>query len=169
MKFNIIYIIAVLPLCISCVKPAPQLPSNKGNELDSTAINLKILNEVMIRKEDSLIQDFVNKQKVPFIKNENGVWYHKAIETTNDSLINDTCVQFYYKCYTFSSDFIVSEKISVNIGKKEIPVGLEDGIKMMRKGEKMKLIVPWYLAYGMKGKDNIPPYTSLIYDIRVEQ
>ena len=65
--------------------------------------------------------------------------------------------------YDLKGAELLSEKKTVRFGKKEIPTGLEDGLRLMRKGETLRLIVPWYLAYGMKGEDNIPPYTSLMY------
>ncbi len=168
MKSRYLYIVATFIFLISCVKPTPQFPANKGNTIDSTSINLQKLNEILALKEDSSIQNLVKKQSIPYKKTSNGIWFHKEIETSQDSLIKKPSIQFSYKCYTLTGEVVNSEKIKLNFGKKEIAVGLEEGIKLMRNGEKMRLIVPWYLAYGMNGKDNIPPYTSLIYEISAE-
>ena len=169
MKQKIFFITSIIILLLSCVKPQPQFPSNKGNIIDSTKMNLTKMNEVLAQKEDSLIQILIKKQSVPFTKQTNGLWYHKEIETNLDALKNDSAISFQYKCYTLTGELVKSGKSQIRFGKKETTVGLEEGLKLMKKGEKMQLIVPWYLAYGMKGEDNIPPYTSLIYEVSVDK
>ncbi|VBB43386.1 putative Peptidyl-prolyl cis-trans isomerase [uncultured Paludibacter sp.] len=169
MKSKIFYIASILFLLYSCVKPSPQSPANKENKVDSTNINLRTMNEMLAQKEDSIIQEIINRQTVSFNKTTSGIWYYKENETTLDSLKNSSSVSFAYECYSLEGDYIKSQKIKTNFGKKEIPAGLEEGLTLMRKGEKMRLIVPWYLAYGMKGKDNIPPYTSLMYEITIDK
>lgn len=168
MKINIFHTLLVVFLFTSCSKPAPQLPANKGSNVDSTQINLQKLNETLALQEDSLIQILVNKQGVTYLKTQNGIWYHKEKETNLDSIIRNKTVSFIYQCYTLDGKIINSGKTQQYLGKKEMLKGLEEGLLLMRKGEKMRLIIPWYLAYGMNGKDNIEPYTSLVYEITVE-
>jgi peptidylprolyl isomerase len=46
--------------------------------------------------------------------------------------------------------------------------GFDEGVTLMRKGEKATLLIPSALAYGARGSDNvIPPNTALIFDIEV--
>ena len=66
--------------------------------------------------------------------------------------------------------FKLKEEIKTNkLNKKELPTGLEEGLKLMRKGESARIIIPWYLAYGMQGNEEIPPYTSIIYDVSCDK
>lgn len=155
-------------LPFSCAKQQAQLPSNKDNKVDSTNINLRAINEVLTQKEDSLIAELVKKQNTAYNKTSSGIWYEKEVETTLDSLKKQSTATFSYVSYTISGEKVNAERIQIHFEKKEVPVGLEEGLKLMRKGEKMRLIVPWYLAYGLKGENNIPPYTSLIYEITAE-
>ncbi|MDX2185800.1 MAG: FKBP-type peptidyl-prolyl cis-trans isomerase [Opitutaceae bacterium] len=37
----------------------------------------------------------------------------------------------------------------------------------MRKGEVRTVVVPWWLAYGEKGRGKIPPRTSLVFDLEI--
>lgn len=51
--------------------------------------------------------------------------------------------------------------------QKMIP-GFEEGIALIGKGEKIKIIIPYYQAYGKSGKKGaIPPYSDLVFDIEL--
>lgn len=46
--------------------------------------------------------------------------------------------------------------------------GFEEGLGMLGKGGKAKLIIPYYSAYGAKGRPGaIPPYADLVFDIEI--
>jgi cyclophilin family peptidyl-prolyl cis-trans isomerase len=46
--------------------------------------------------------------------------------------------------------------------------GFEEGIAMLKKGGKAKLIIPYYQAYGPSGRPGaIPPYSDLVFDIEI--
>lgn len=46
--------------------------------------------------------------------------------------------------------------------------GFEEGLAMLGKGGKAKLIIPFYAAYGPKGRPGaIPPFSDLVFDIEI--
>jgi FKBP-type peptidyl-prolyl cis-trans isomerase len=54
------------------------------------------------------------------------------------------------------------------IDKSEMESGIHEGIKLMRIGEKAKLVFPSYLAHGLVGDmDKIPPLSPLVVDIEL--
>ncbi len=53
------------------------------------------------------------------------------------------------------------------IDQKMIP-GFEEGIGMLGKGGKAKLIIPYFQAYGKDGRPGaIPPYSDLVFDVEI--
>jgi peptidyl-prolyl cis-trans isomerase A (cyclophilin A) len=50
--------------------------------------------------------------------------------------------------------------------QKMIP-GFEEGISMIGKGGKIKVFIPYYQAYGKKGRGPIPAYSDLVFDIEL--
>lgn len=53
------------------------------------------------------------------------------------------------------------------IEQKMIP-GFEEGIGMLGKGGKAKLIIPYFQAYGKNGRPGaIPPYSDLVFDVEI--
>ncbi len=45
--------------------------------------------------------------------------------------------------------------------------GFIEGVKMMRKGAKGRLIIPWDIAFGADGEGKIPPYSTLVFDLEI--
>lgn len=55
----------------------------------------------------------------------------------------------------------------IYIDQKMIP-GFEEGIGMLGKGGKAKIIIPYFQAYGKSGRPGaIPPYSDLVFDIEI--
>lgn len=54
------------------------------------------------------------------------------------------------------------------LGRRQIIEGWEEGIAMMRAGEKRLLLVPYDLAYGARGQPpRIPRCTSLVFEVEM--
>jgi len=54
------------------------------------------------------------------------------------------------------------------VGRAVVIDGWEEGLQMMREGEKRLLIVPYELGYGSRGNPpRIPRETTLVFDIEV--
>ncbi len=55
------------------------------------------------------------------------------------------------------------------INASNLPLGLVEGIKLLKEGERATLIVPSYLGFSANSSSLIPPFSVLIYDILVEE
>ncbi len=57
----------------------------------------------------------------------------------------------------------------VNTSSTGIIPGFIEGIRMMRKGAKARLIIPWDIGYGAEGSAEgiIPPYSTLVFEVEV--
>jgi len=173
MKFVRVLFSGLIVLCFlnGCRKTPPQLPANKN--LDTTnneVVALVELNEKMALKEDSVLKQFVKKLKGNFVKSPVGIWYFIENHTKGSTLKNSDSCFISWQMFSLEGK-LLGEKSheKVIIGKKQIPVGLEEGLRLLHKGESAVFVVPWYLAYGMKGlPPDVPPYTSLIYKVKFE-
>lgn len=162
MKY-ISYLSIVLFLLAACQKQLPQLPANKSNTEDAVGNGLLKINEELILREDSILADFVSKSDSDFVKDKLGFWYKMNFTTNSKSLKTDDKCVVDYSVYSLDNELLLSKKEQIVIGKNQVVTGAEELLKQMHLGEKATLILPWYLAYGMKGdSENIPPYTSVI-------
>ncbi len=60
------------------------------------------------------------------------------------------------------------ETETFKIDKSEIETGVQEGIKYMHIGDKIKLIIPSHLGHGLVGDfDKIPPLTTLVVDLEL--
>lgn len=61
----------------------------------------------------------------------------------------------------------LGECYEVPLGQHKVLRGLEEGIGLMRVGEKVRFVLPYTLAYGEKAYRNIPAYSNLIFDVEL--
>lgn len=165
MKKGLYYILCGW-LLLSCGKPAPQVPANKNNTGDPEVQALLNLNKNLALREDSILAEYVKTNRPDYMKSELGFWY-KIEQTAHGPLLKEKeLVSFRYEMSALDGTALDEGEKEIETGRKEVVPGLEEGLKLMRKGETATFIIPWYLAYGMRGdSNNIPPYTSLIYRI----
>lgn len=94
----------------------------------------------------------------PNPKGELGKPGKTALATVKISLLNGT------KCYETDSSFF--EEIPIDHNDRES--GLNEALKLMRVGEKAKLILPSHLAHGLVGDlQKVPPLSILIIDVEL--
>ena len=53
------------------------------------------------------------------------------------------------------------------IGEGKVLKGLEEGVGLMRVGEKARFVLPYTLAYGANPYGNIPAYSNLVFDVEL--
>ena len=161
MKLNY-YLLFLLFVFFSCSRPAPQIPANKPDANDSMGMAVVQANEKLIMAEDSLVRIYVNKTDSVFQKYKSGFWYKINYPTKHQPVKTGGKYRIQYSVYTLDNKFLLNETKRVETGKREIIRGLDEMLLLMHPGEKATLIIPWYLAYGLKGDlKTVGPYTSV--------
>ena len=59
--------------------------------------------------------------------------------------------------------------LEIELGKEFDTKGLMEGLALMREGEKATLIVPSEIGVGPTGKDGVPPFTTIIYEVKLDK
>ncbi|NVO03322.1 MAG: FKBP-type peptidyl-prolyl cis-trans isomerase [Bacteroidetes bacterium] len=67
----------------------------------------------------------------------------------------------------FDSSVSRGEPISFNVGTGRVIKGWDEGLQLLKVGDKARLIIPYQLAYGEKGRGPIPAKATLIFDVEV--
>jgi FKBP-type peptidyl-prolyl cis-trans isomerase FkpA len=122
---------------------------------------------LLLKKLDSL--EFTSSNYV------NGIYFKEINRGKGPYPLNGDVVTVHYKGYfmdgkIFDSTYGINEPMVFNMGDPDqVIVGLENGISMMKKNGKAKLIIPSQLAFGDKGSSSgiIPPFTTVIYEVEL--
>lgn len=155
----------------SCKQPNP---SNQQLEHDAAQVKESLIkaNRYLIRTEEEDINDFLHRYGWTMQKTGTGLRY--AIESAgNGDLVRyGQLVTLRYKVMLLTGDVIYSSDQlgfkQFTVGRGGVETGLEEGIRLLRKGDKAKFILPSHLAFGLLGdSEKIPPRTPIVYLIEV--
>lgn len=67
----------------------------------------------------------------------------------------------------FDASYDRGMPMDFNYKENRMIPGFEEGLGLLGKGGKAKLIIPYYQAYGKNGRPGIPPYSDLVFDIEI--
>lgn len=130
--------------------------------------------------------ELVNVQKTPkvevydttgikAIKTESGLLYYPISESDKKAPkpVKGERVEVHYSGYLtdgkmFDSSVQRGEPIKFELGAGQVISGWDEGIALMKKGDKARLYIPYPLAYGEQGRQPIIPAKSdLIFDVEL--
>ncbi len=67
----------------------------------------------------------------------------------------------------FDSSVDRGKPFEFTLGKHQVIPGWDEGIAMLRKGGTAKLIIPSSLGYGTRNMGPIPPFSTLVFDVKL--
>jgi peptidylprolyl isomerase len=115
----------------------------------------------------------LKKEKMDTIKTASGLQYvitqsnpkgqspkagDKVVVHYTGKLTNDT---------VFDSSVKRGQPFQFDLGKGRVIKGWDEGIALLKKGEKATLIIPAELGYGNRSAGSIPPNSTLIFDVEL--
>ena len=144
---------------------------------DKAAMDQKIeeANKQLVKEEAAQIDAFVLRHHFSMQMTGTGLRYEIFAHGTGTSLpLQHDLVQISYKMFfldgTLCSQTDAANPPSFRLGEGTETRGLEEGIMMMKEGDKARFIVPEHLAFGLTGDGKkIPPATTLYYDITLHK
>lgn len=68
---------------------------------------------------------------------------------------------------TFDASAEHGGPFNFQVGLGRVIAGWDEVVATMRKGEKRTVIIPWWLAYGEKGRGKIPARATLVFDLEL--
>jgi len=157
-------------LFYSCVEPAEKKPS--GTNLKSVQDSALNYNHQVVRAEIMEIDDFILRYHWEMTRTPTGLRYMIYRKGVGSTVRQGDNVAINYKINLLNGDLVFqSDSMSVvtfEIGKRKMISGLEEGIMLMNKGSRAKLIIPSHLAYGLLGDlATIPAGSVLVCDVEI--
>ena len=165
----IILLAPLLLFLFSCSEPEPE------KKKDLTKSEAEYLSEQMNRwdaqRQDDEINQYVQRHSWTMNKTATGVRWMYMQEGDGDSAKVGLTAQVRYDIFLLDGTKVYSSGDTlkdVRIGEDYVESGLHEGLLLMRTGDKMRFILPSYLANGLTGdQDKIGPRASVMYEIEL--
>ncbi len=119
---------------------------------------------------DATVAEIEEETHKRFEKTESGLLYMVIEEGTGPSPTLDDRVEVHYTGYflngqKFHSSHDGNQPLSTKV--TGLIKGWQEGLVKMKVGGKSKLIIPYHLAYGERGRSGIPPKSDLHFDVEL--
>jgi FKBP-type peptidyl-prolyl cis-trans isomerase len=136
----------------------------------------KIITKERAKANESLKKDQLafleeNKNKEGVITTESGLQYQIIVEGNGANPTPTSKVTVHY-----TGTFIDGKKFDSSVDRGEpitfalnqVIKGWTEGVQLCKTGGKIRLFIPYYLAYGEQGRQGaIPPFSTLLFDIEL--
>lgn len=118
------------------------------------------------------LNKYLKENKLNPIRTESGLYYLQTKSGNGENPQVGTQVKVHYTGKlldgtVFDSSISRNEPIQFDLGLGQVIPGWDEGIRLMSKGEKGILFIPYYLGYGDRGAGAIPPFATLIFDVEL--
>lgn len=144
-RFLLVFVLALLPLCVQAQRE--KLPP-----------------------EDL---EFVNKTWPHAQKTSTGLRHVLLSEGSGDLVKSGDLVSVLYTGWllngtVFDKALDPEKPLKFRVGRNNVIDGWDQGLQLMRPGEKRLLIIPYELGYGTRGQTpSIPPRATLIFEVHL--
>lgn len=156
---------------VSCQNPDSKSRQPVANQAKVKESLIKA-NRYLIRSEEEDISDFLRRYGWNMEKSGTGLRYYIDSTGAGEKARYGQLVSLKYQVMLLSGDIIYdSDQLGLKhfiVGRGGVETGLEEGILLLRKGDRAKFVLPSHLAFGLLGdSEKIPPRTPIIYLIEV--
>ena len=134
-------------------------------------------NDSLVEADEKTIKDYMAKNNLTGEKTKWGTYVVIDTPGTGPAISDSDVAEVNYTGRTFDDSIFDSNTIPkfghtqplyVDMNEYRVIAGWIDGLKMMHKGAKGKLLIPSYLAWGVNGSPpKIAPNSNVIFDIEV--
>lgn len=128
--------------------------------------------EIQRNEEGGLREEYLKKNNVKVKPTSTGLYYIETKKGKGKSPAVGSVVEIQYKGsllngFQFDSSYERNKPLSFKIGGGQVIPGFEEGIALMKEGGKAQLIIPSELGYKDSELENIPPFSTLVFEIEL--
>ncbi|MBQ2853232.1 MAG: FKBP-type peptidyl-prolyl cis-trans isomerase [Bacteroidales bacterium] len=170
---SICYILSLFLLLISCSNEKNK-NQEQMNYIDKQQIKdvLEDFNRQLLIQEAKMIDDYVDKQDLDFVKTGTGLRYAIISQNEGELIKTGDMVTIEYEISSLNGDVYYSSKNEGNksfiVGRGGVESGVEEAIIKLHVNDTAILIIPSHLAHGLVGDGKkIPAKSTLLYKLKV--
>ena len=148
--------------------------SKADYEKELAAEKLKKEEKGRAAKQDEtvLLDKYLKDNNITVKPTASGLYFIEKTKGTGAQAMAGKIVKVHYRGTLlngtkFDSSFDRNEPYEFTLGTGRVIAGWDEGIAMMKQGGKAMLIIPSSIAYGEVDKGQIPPYSTLVFDVEL--
>ncbi len=131
-------------------------------------------NKGLVEIDYGVIEKYIDRHKWSMEVTQSGLYWQIYSKTDGKPAVDGFVAVFSFKTSLLDGTVLyTSEEFGIRelyLGHNQEESGLNEGIKMMKEGEKARFIMPPHLAFGVPGDGfRVPYYTILVYEIELVQ
>lgn len=129
--------------------------------------------EKRLAAEQVAIEAELDKLATGFNKTDSGLRYQIIQSGEGEKAQTNATVSVHYKGQlsdgtVFDSSYKRNQPIDFTLGVGQVIPGWDEGIALLKVGDKARFVIPSHLAYGSRGAGGvIPPNANLIFDVEL--
>ena len=159
-----------LLVMVGCTQqPQPVRRLSEKQEPDSALMAQMAFNMQMASAADKACSNWVKNDSTTYALDEFGFWYSKTINLYADSLQAGDAASIHLQMAELNGQMLADIDDIFTVGSGDLPVAINRSLKQMGRGEQMRIVAPWYTAYGIEGTQLIKPYTNLVITLTINK
>jgi len=163
-----VFLFLLLLLSVSC-----------RNEKEGTGIvqqpgtrDMAELNHYLVQKDREVIGNYIERKDLRMTESPTRMWYMVINEGKGDYLTENERIRMHYECSLLDGTLCYNSSETgpreIIIGRTDIEAGLNEGLRMLKRGGEALFILPPFLAHGLVGDGKkIPPRSIVVYRINI--
>jgi FKBP-type peptidyl-prolyl cis-trans isomerase FkpA len=169
-RWIIVSFTLLMLLLTSCGTEPVKAPSTSHFKvMDDSVITY---NKGIVTEEDRQIEDFISRYRWNMETSPTGLRYMIYKTTNGKKPVKRQIVSINYILRLLNGNLVYSSREDgpkkFQVGHSDVERGLDEGILLLRVGERAKFILPSHLAFGVLGDQNrIPQNATLVYDVEL--
>ena len=126
-----------------------------------------------LAEEKAAIEAELESLGAGFEKTSSGLRYQVLQKGDGEKAQNNKTVSVHYKGQlsdgtVFDSSYKRNQPIEFSLGMGQVIRGWDEGVALLKVGDKARFVIPSHLAYGSRGAGGvIPPNANLIFDVEL--
>ena len=166
------FLIFLLILLVGGCKNAPRTSSRELKQIEANKEQYMLeWNKKMAEQQDSLFSVIADTSVLQWQKSENGFYYSITGSDEGQVINSGDIISISYILKTIMNEPIEKYEVTFVAGRsQDIPVGIQSGVLKMRENQSGSLLLPFNLAYGVKGiPGKVAPFQPLRIEITIEK